>query len=817
MDIKNVAKKLWKNNYFLLVFLFMCSCSLFQQQKIEEQRPIRIQDNATLSSNEYNQNQKQEEKQIIFQDPRIQQYIHQLPDLQQELLLKIAANLTIVEQNLDKIVVQWESYSSTCPQSHITHSLETGNRQYKIHLCTEKILTHQENFSLVFPKFFIECIVREKISMVQTTLPEWLVQGMIYYAMDNKEALLSQFACECMDKPGELKQWFVGINNKDIIFPQWEGYMFLLFLEDYYGKETLVTWFSKIFEGNNYWLDDCQNTFGTDIESLEKNGLHFALTYLTSRYRGAWIAYKRTLKIYLDKKYIDAIPEFKKLSIQYSGTFLESNVKFWLGMCYYRLQRYSDARSYFEEIQQDSCTYLPEMQYRLAMCYFHEKHLSQAIILLEQYSHNFPYHTLAASAQYFLAESLRLQEKHAMAIHVWKQFVKKYKNHHRKNEAYFNIIDVAFQLGWFGLAGSIHHTLEEETLTSEEKNQLQESKQLLKTLEKNARKKLQIKLEKWQQKYQKSSLAQKQAMLEEMGYIGTTSLPYLKSMAISEELLETYLITLQNISTPPTIPLFLQIAKQYPQKKQQIFTAMFQLHIPAQIFSEILSSEKDPLFQTLTWNTTPALQQQFPNILQKLNGTEQDQLYIIEQLMLHSNSDQVYVFNQLAEHGHPKAREQAIQNLLIWKHPSSQEVFQKNIQDKVEKIQILSFPGTKIWEILTPEITKNLLKINNIEFTIKILEVVSEQNTKEYMDILVESISNPHQEVRETIKKNILRLPKKRILPSLCSAFLVQDKPLYYYVTIVELLENITETSFPFRPDMTKDEKEKIISKFKNL
>jgi hypothetical protein len=155
--------------------------------------------------------------------------------------------------------------------------------------------------------------------------------------------------------------------------------------------------------------------------------------------------------------------------------------------------------------------------------------------------------------------------------------------------------------------------------------------------------------------------------------------------------------------------------------------------------------------------------------------------------------------------------------LLIWKHPSSQEVFQKNIQDKEEKIQILSFPGTKIWEILTPEITKNLLKINNIEFTIKILEVVSEQNTKEYMDILVESISNPHQEVRETIKKNILRLPKKRILPSLCSAFLVQDKPLYYYVTIVELLENITETSFPFRPDMTKDEKEKIISKFKNL
>ena len=49
----------------------MRSCSLFQQQKIEEQRPIRIQDNATLSSNEYNQNQKQEENKLFS---KIQEY-----------------------------------------------------------------------------------------------------------------------------------------------------------------------------------------------------------------------------------------------------------------------------------------------------------------------------------------------------------------------------------------------------------------------------------------------------------------------------------------------------------------------------------------------------------------------------------------------------------------------------------------------------------------------------------------------------------------------------------------------------------------------
>ena len=391
-------------------------------------------------------------------------------------------------------MVQWESYSLPVLNLHITHSLETGNRQYKIHLCTEKNSHAPRKFFSSISKILYRMYCSEKILWCKTTLPEWLVQGMIYYAMDNKEALLSQFACECMDKPGELKQWFVGINNKDIIFPQWEGYMFLLFLEDYYGKETLVTWFSKIFEGNNYWLDDCQNTFGTDIESLEKNGLHFALTYLTSRYRGAWIAYKRTLKKNLDKKNIDAITQFKKHSIQYSATFLESNVKFWLGMCYYRLQRYSDARSYFEEIQQDSCTYLPEMQYRLAMCYFHEKHLSQAIILLEQYSHNFPYHTLAASALYFLSFSLRLQEKHAMSIHD-RTICKNIKTTIEK-WSLFNIIDVAFQLGWFGLVGGIHHTLRGRNTTKKKKISTR-IKTTLKT-EKNARK-TSNQIRKWQQ------------------------------------------------------------------------------------------------------------------------------------------------------------------------------------------------------------------------------------------------------------------------------------------------------------------------------
>ena len=116
------------------------------------------------------------------------------------------------------------------------------------------------------------------------------------------------------------------IESKDIIFPEWEGFLFLLFLEDYYGKESLLHFFSMLYENKIAWIDALLDAFKSDFETIQKNSLNFARSFMSSRYRGLWTAYKKVLKQYIDKKYRNAIPEFKKLTIQFSGNFIESNI-----------------------------------------------------------------------------------------------------------------------------------------------------------------------------------------------------------------------------------------------------------------------------------------------------------------------------------------------------------------------------------------------------------------------------------------------------------------------------------------------------------
>lgn len=793
--------KIILRNLLILSCFCLFGCSTIEEEIIQ---PVHIKEEWTQEENKTTQQEENEENETV---EIVKKKSENLDDLKEKTILSVAELLGFIPQNSNDILVSYEPYNEkTCKKSHIIETLETGSRQWKIILCTEKIHTKEENLSIIYPKLLIESILRS----MDLSIPDWLFQGMILYGMNEQEQLLDIFARECMDKPGEISQWIVGIESKDIIFPEWEGFLFLLFLEDYYGKESLLHFFSMLYENKIAWIDALLDAFKSDFETIQKNSLNFARSFMSSRYRGLWTAYKKVLKQYIDKKYRNAIPEFKKLTIQFSGNFIESNITFWLAMCYYRMERFSDALSYFETISAEQCNYLPEMYYRIAMCHYHEKHLSKAIELFQEYKQNFSYHPLASSVDYFLADCFRLQNKKRLAIKTWQNFIEMYPQHNRQQDAILSISKLCIQMGFYGLA---HKTLQKAKVNDE----TQKLRKLLKKQEQTETPEITKYIEELFGQLNNASIEEQKKILIELGNIGKFCIPWLEKWKVSKEILPEYIEALKIMDSPQCMPLYLNLIKQYPDETENIIKSMCQLDIPANLVAKMIYDENIDIknkLPLLLWNTSEKIREKFPNILQKLHGTEQDQLFMIEQLMLHANEEQVPVLNCIARYGHTQARCQAMKNLLVLKSPSSKDVFRYNIQDEHKEIQLIALEGSKIWEILDTNIIKKLLQNSEIKTTITILEVLGRTPTSENITIIVHNLSDSRKEVRKAIQEMLRNIEKEIVIPCLCSAFLESEKPLYYYLSITELLEQITERVCPFHPNMSIEEKKQLLIPF---
>lgn len=133
----------------------------------------------------------------------------------------------------------------------------------------------------------------------------------------------------------------------------------------------------------------------------------FTISHLNSQYRGTWLAYRSTLRLYLQKKYTLAIPRFKKLLLQFSDTFMHREIIYRLAMCYYRVSQYKVARKYFKEVlvkKRGICNYIPLTFYRKALCQYYQEENALAIVELANFIRDFPGHYLIPSAYYFLGK-----------------------------------------------------------------------------------------------------------------------------------------------------------------------------------------------------------------------------------------------------------------------------------------------------------------------------------------------------------------------------------------------------------------------------
>ncbi len=59
--------------------------------------------------------------------------------------------------------------------------------------------------------------------------------------------------------------------------------------------------------------------------------------------------YNEGLKLFRSRKYQDAINDFTNLAASNMDDILMSNAHYWLGECYYAIQKYGDARDEFEK------------------------------------------------------------------------------------------------------------------------------------------------------------------------------------------------------------------------------------------------------------------------------------------------------------------------------------------------------------------------------------------------------------------------------------------------------------------------------------
>jgi len=82
--------------------------------------------------------------------------------------------------------------------------------------------------------------------------------------------------------------------------------------------------------------------------------------------------YARGQQFFLNKKYVDAMDDFKAVVFNYSGSKLALDANYYLAECYLRTKDYQGAVAEFQQILNtySPCRYDDEVRFKIALCYY---------------------------------------------------------------------------------------------------------------------------------------------------------------------------------------------------------------------------------------------------------------------------------------------------------------------------------------------------------------------------------------------------------------------------------------------------------------
>lgn len=720
-----------------------------------------------------------------------------VPSIADQTLEKIAKITGLVYQKRGKILVVFRDWNrQEARESSILRSVQQGQEFWEIRLITEHLLSRQENIEVVLPKLIMAAIVQQYNP--QNSLPDWLKLGAISYTTTPENILLDQYSLRLLDEQKTASEVLQGLAFPSPLYPELEGHLGFQFIAQFYsdGHDKIQTLLDQILWQGKDWEKTWQNVLGMEFIIWQDQSQRFSIAKLEKHNRTATLAYRRALKLYLQEDYPSAIPEFQKLTLEWRTTFLSGNLEFWLGMCYYRLKQYATALEYYQRAldMPDSLQYIVEARYRAALCDYHQTHLAQAAVSLEEFIRDFPQEELQASAYFFLAQCREQQKENRLALQHYETLARQFPQHPRALAAYLAASSLAKQLGWFQSA-RLYDTaaLTHEKITPQEKQQVEEDLALLLEIEKRPIPEFLASLcEDWMN-FAQQPLERQQEILKEFGRIGLLALPWYERTLnqLSASHLPSILESLGPIQHPSTAPLWLKIITQFPESKEA-WIALFSLHIPLRFLDDLIQQNTTGLpekqraavinqWNKLQWKVTPEMLDKLPNLLVQLNQNASTQQQAVEQMTMHCGEEQIPTLWQLAMHGHPPVRLQALEQLLVRQDAESISIFQQLAQDSNSQIQILAIQGLF--------------------------------GLQQYADVIA-AFKSPDQNVRDSAKKLLSQLQPHPILSVLARSFLVEQQPEYYYTTIVELLELHSQTRLQFTPSMSLEQRRQLVAKY---
>ncbi len=735
----------------------------------------------------------------------------------------------------ESIAIVFQDYSLQDPfVSKVFTSFEKDAKTWLIHLSVEPFITCREDLSQTLRFRLLEVILEQK--GIAGKLPSWFSSGLIYFLAQDEKPLLDTFAQKILEDGRTLPEILKSVVHKECPFPDWEGFLAFHFLQNYYpeGSEKLKIFLNRILEEGHDWESEIQEVFRIPSYTWYEKSLHFSLAHLAQKYRSAWIEYRKTLRLYLQKNYTEAIPQWKKLHLQYPDSFMTGNLLFWLGMCYYRIEHYSTALEYFEKILQQfscQCTHIAQVHYRTALCQYYQKNMPLAIARLDDFIRDFPDHDLIQGAFFYLAQALQEENQPRRAIEVYETFLQRFPAHARKKEALLCASEISMKFGWLRRARNYNQAiLLLDNISESEKKKSQETIESLDWIEKNPLDApIAQKLESMFANFSQKSLAEKKALVQEISFMGKIALPFAQSLKSEGKDLLPYIIdSIRSIETIEAAEFLLEILWQNPEMSEKILLALLDTGIPfyalearikekREIFSPDEAKQILKTIQDISLDVPVSLQKRFPDLLKKLHSSKEEQLKMLQKLIIEADSEQIPVLIKVAQRPNDiSVRIQALKNLLSFPKQIQTKMIEGFFQDQDIRIILLAIQALGMITEYPLAILEPVLKYQDLEIKLAVLETLSKSASPSHWQAMIEQLKDQRPGVREKIKEFSKKIPSRKILPVLLDCFIQEEKPLYFYTAIVELIEKNIGKSLLYTPNMTKQQRQEIAKRLEN-
>lgn len=742
--------------------------------------------------------------------------------LREKTLARIADRIGVFYEDRQTVAFEIRDRQAGDKGYSIRPQIAGGEMRWQIYLIAEHLVAGEDRLDFLAPKVFAEAIIAEKTH--GRPLPEWFKCGAIYYGIDEDELVEQKFMALLLEDPRSLPEMVVGIGVGGP-FREMESYLAFVYFKEVYGKAVLQKMVARTVSEGSDWEEELRTATGADFPTFEAAARVHAVEFLRNRYWPAILEYRNALRLYLQEKYLEAIPSFTKLLFQFPDSFMSGNLCFWIAMCYYRLERYLPAAQYLEECRRKyshQCTHLSLAHYRYAMCAYHQHEIEEAIRLLADFIRDFPDHELCGSAYFFLAESFARQSQLPRAYHWYGELVAKFPGHPRAGEAMLQAGHIGKKLGWYGRAKKHYLSSLNTSLPGKERENVQKLVQEIDdTLQMGPPPALARHLETLAEGFSRQDAAHQEAVLEEMAKIGEMALPWLHrlSKVTPPSAVEELLSALAEIGSAGSTPVFVEILQKYPQFSCEVLVGLVQLGIPASFLEEIVSQaladvpearrhEVSDGLEFVLWGASPALCRSFPDLVVKLNGTALQQLEVLETLAADAGTERIPVLLRLAQHGKSRAvQKRALESLIRCHDSRVVEVMRDLMAGDDEEIVILSvlvlaqegeYPIAGIEKMLAGSVNARMAAV----------EVLG--TSSRHRRLLIQAMEDPRGDIRAKAKEKLSLLPVAE-LESLTEAFLEENHSVYFYLGIVEILEKITQRKITYSPDMTSARRKQIV------